>query len=57
MQEEKNGVLVEPSTIEEAMEWHMGEYEPTESTGREEYLHLDVEDSWEDLIELELLEL
>ena len=34
--EEKNGVPVEPSTIEETMEWHMGEYKPTEMTGREE---------------------
>ena len=39
IEEEKNRVPVEPSRIEEAMEWHMGEYEPTERTEREEYIH------------------
>ena len=53
-EEEKNGTPEEPTIIEEAMEWHMGEYETTEAIGRAEYLHLDVEDDMEDLITLHL---
>ena len=53
-EEEKNGTPEEPPTIEEAMEWHMGEYDATEVIGRAEYLHLDVEEAMEDLMALNL---
>ena len=53
-EEKKNGFPDEPPTIEEAMVWHMGEYDATEVIGRVEYLHLDVEDAMEDLMTLHL---
>ena len=53
-EEEKNGTPEEPTTIEEVMEGHMGEYEATEAIGRAEYLHLDVEDAMEDLMSIHL---
>lgn len=53
-EEEKSGIPYEPTTIEEAMDWQMGEYETTEIIGRAEYLHLDVEDNMEDLMALTL---
>ena len=53
-EEEKNGIPYEPTSIEEAMEWHMGEYETTGNIRRAEYLHLDVEDDMEDLMALDL---